>query len=166
MKYQARADKQTFWNDLRIQNGYMYKDIADTLGVKACNVAKWFSGANLPSDKMIKDICDLFGVDFALGKSEFVNAKKNWKPRLYVRSKPVVKTKKVQKKQPATSVQLGFTEFLNSIYGVVPLQVFLILYYAIIGEPITPNPRSDIYGQVPSYDDFNRICEFLDKAGI
>ena len=165
MRNQARADKQTFWNSLRIQNGYMYKDIADTLGVKACNVAKWFSGANLPSDKMIKDICDLFGVDFALGKSEFINSKKNWKPRAYVRSQSPDKSKNMPAKQSTTSVQLGITEFLNSIYGVVPWQVFLTLYYAIIGKPITPNPRSDIYGQV-SYEDFNRICEFLDKAGI
>ena len=165
MKHQARADKHTFWNDLRIQNGYMYKDIADTLGVKESNVAKWFSGANLPDDKMIKDICDLFGVDFNLGKSEFINSKKNWKPRLYARSKPEVKTEKVQKKQSTTSVQLGITEFLKSIYGVVSWQAFLILYYAVIGEPITPDPRKDLYGQV-SYDDFTRICEFLDKAGI
>ena len=70
--------KQTFWNDLRVKNGYKLEDLADAFGTSLSNVGKWFSGKYVPNDAKIHDICDLFGVDFEKGKAEFINARSAW----------------------------------------------------------------------------------------
>lgn len=75
----VRIGNPTYWNDLRLKNGYKLSDIAITLGTSVSNVGKWFSGRYVPCDKDIHDICDLFGVDYEEGKSEFIKARDSWK---------------------------------------------------------------------------------------
>lgn len=73
-KSTARSSKSTFWNELRVKNGYSYQDLADTLGHDMSVVGKWFTGHTVPKEKSLRELCDLFGVDYALGKEEFVKA--------------------------------------------------------------------------------------------
>lgn len=93
-KSTARSSKSTFWNELRVKNGYSYQDLADTLGHDISVVGKWFTGHTVPKEKSLKELCDLFGVDYALGKEEFIKACKATKSNKHKKSKHTNKVKK------------------------------------------------------------------------
>lgn len=77
-KESAKATKSNFWNDLRVKNNYSYAALGDALSLAPSTIATWFCGKAVPKKKHLKDLCDLFGVDYAVGEAEFAKAKASW----------------------------------------------------------------------------------------
>lgn len=74
----AKGGKSTFWNDLRVKNGLLIKDIAELLNLSAGTVGGWFSGQKVPSELNLIALCTLFGVDIDKGREEFIKARNSW----------------------------------------------------------------------------------------
>ena len=93
-KQTARSSKSTFWNELRVKNGYSYQELADTFGHDTSVIGKWFTGGAVPREKSMKEVCELFGVDYSLGKDEFIKAYEARKSKRHKNSK---RTNRVEK---------------------------------------------------------------------
>lgn len=75
----AHAFKDNFWSKQRVEKGFTIKEIAELLGKHDTLVGMYFSGQQMPADNTIRELCDLFGVDFTTGQLEFQHAHRNWK---------------------------------------------------------------------------------------
>ncbi len=76
--------KDTFWNKVRVTNNVLYRELEEMIdGVSLPSIAMWFSGQTMPTKKQARQICDLFGVDYARGYEEFVKAHKTWVAERY-----------------------------------------------------------------------------------
>ena len=79
--HRAHAKKNTsstFWNDLRVENGYTLKLLADVLEVKQNYLSFWLTGQSKPTETFIKKICELFGVPISEGRAQFEAAYEIW----------------------------------------------------------------------------------------
>ena len=153
-KAQAKGAKQNFWNDLRIKNGVLLKDVAELLNVSMGSVGSWFSGQKIPGDENLKALCNLFGVDPNKGYEEFAKANKEWdSDRGHMRITlcgPEVAVEKTAKTEKTP-------EYTKSLPD-----------YAFPGVDNTSAEGSDLlktlYGQI-SYKDFIAIADVLDNNG-
>ena len=71
--------KDNFWSKQRVEKGMTIKEIAQLLGRCETQVGMYFSGQQMPNDTVIRELCDLFDVDFNTGNLEFQHAHRNWK---------------------------------------------------------------------------------------
>lgn len=65
---------QTFWNEIRIRNGYTVKEVADCIECSVANMSKYMIGNVMPSRTTSDKISDLFGVDREEGYTRFKNS--------------------------------------------------------------------------------------------
>lgn len=77
-KAQAKGAKENFWNDLRVKNGLLVKDLAELLHVSIGTAGGWFSGRSIPTELNLNALCSFFGVDRNKGYEEFVKANRDW----------------------------------------------------------------------------------------
>ena len=73
-----RVITDNFWTRKNAENGYIFKDIANLLGVCPSTAAYYFCGRILPDDDKIRKLCEFYDVDFAEGKEEFRKAFDSW----------------------------------------------------------------------------------------
>lgn len=59
-------------SELRLNNNYTQRSLADALGTKPTTVSSWERGASYPNTDMLFKLCNLFNVssDYLLGKSD------------------------------------------------------------------------------------------------
>ena len=130
--------KDNFWSRQRVEKGMTVREIAEVLGVREKRVGMYFSGQCLPDDQFVRDICDLFDVDFHTGNLEFQHAHRAWKAehtRKLVSSakKPVKKTIEPEKcENKIEEVEQGKPEFnkdsvLSLLYNKVDYSVFRLI---------------------------------------
>ena len=172
-KLEAKATKNTFWNNLRIKNGMTYKDLSETMNKSVGNLGNWFSGRCMPCDSDITDLCDLFGVDFEVGKAEFAKANDAWsssrnasKEVEYVpvpgsisataeeeitfeEDEPEAATK------PSAMSWSTRDDILRHFYGKVEYEEYSQLQAALDGKG---DPLAMLYGKI-SFDDFIAISQ-------
>lgn len=77
-KRRPRTFKDTFWCRKRVEQNITVQEIADAVHLSTGIVGMYLTGQRMPTDATIKQICDLFDVDFLEGKSEFTKACKLW----------------------------------------------------------------------------------------
>lgn len=66
------------WSDARKAAGMRNEDIADIFKVNQATVANWFSGHSMPAEDKIKNLCELFGIEFDAGYEAFADANVLW----------------------------------------------------------------------------------------
>lgn len=76
--HKAYGRKNTFWNQLRVNAGVTYTDIAEYLHCSRALAGFFFTGQLVPKDEYIDILCDWFGVDRILGEREFRKANREW----------------------------------------------------------------------------------------
>ena len=152
-KAQAKGGKQNFWNDLRVKNGVLIKDVAELLNVSNGTVGGWFSGQKIPSQANLDALCALFGVDPNKGYEEFVKASKVWdsdRGRLKITQcgpRVAVAESKKPDKAPEYTKSLPDYEFPGADVQATPESSDLL---------------KTLYGQV-AYKDFMAITDLVDK---
>ena len=77
-KQRAKGAKRTFWNEKRVSQNILVQELADTLGVAVGTIGNWLSGAKIPPENRVRELCDLFGVGYDEGYNEFVRANRIW----------------------------------------------------------------------------------------
>ncbi len=75
----ARIYSDTFWSKKRCDNNLSIKDLSDLLGSSYTQTSKYLTGQTIPPEPAMRKICELFDVEFDVGKKEFYDAHTNWK---------------------------------------------------------------------------------------
>ena len=70
-KKEALVAKDTFWNQLRLGQGYTLVSLGAELGIDPSQLCKYFNGQVLPTTPIAVNICDKFGIDYITGAEEF-----------------------------------------------------------------------------------------------
>ena len=162
------ARKDTFWNKVRVEKGLTLKEVGEYLHLTTTPVGMYFSGQLLPNDNIIRQLCDLFDVDFTTGSLEFQHAHRAWKaeynPRLKYSAKgkdtPAFEVKEDSKEQ------IQFVEdVLNKLYGVVSCSEFVACYLTIIGATRDANISEILYGKV-DYETYCKVCEIVISKSV
>lgn len=128
--------RDTFWNKLRVENGYRIKDIAELLDLGEKTTAAYFTGYTLPNDDIVKKFCDLFCIDFMKGRGEFHKAYSEYnkthnrkcKVRKVSMNSVAEDTKEVEPPKAETPKKVDFSDtVLEMLYGKIPYVDFKIL---------------------------------------
>ena len=174
----ALSKTDTFWAKKRLEAELSIEDVAEAVGAKRSTIGNSFLGVFVPSDELIRKLCDLFDVDFEEGKAEFIKAhnekhsKKLQKPLVDITEVPTVTESEKQAEAsvnvepedtPSVSpVNLG-SDLLQLIYGKLPYAEFMEIVVITKGG-YAKDPLQTLYGRV-DFDTFNKIAEVL-KGGV
>ena len=77
-KKEALVAKDTFWNQLRLGQGYTLVSLGDELKIDPSQLCKYFNGQVLPTTPIAVKICDKFGIDYITGAEEFNKLHEEW----------------------------------------------------------------------------------------
>ena len=153
--------KDTFWSKLRIEKDLSLQDIADIVGLSDSSIGQYFSGATVPPDRTLMDICDLFDVDYETGRLEFERANRAWRAehdKTLKYSARVPYQKKSDK--PDTKGVSNVEDVLNAIYGKISCSDFIAIYNLIMGQTVDIDPLEILYGKV-DYDTYYKIIKII-----
>ena len=118
-KQRPLARKDTFWNRKRIENNAKYEELSEVLHISKSAIGSYMSGQLIPSDNIARQLCDLFGVDYAQGLLEFQHAHREWKSdrngKAFISGEPPKKSPKVVSEEPESCA----VDFFKAIYGKV-----------------------------------------------
>lgn len=154
--------KDTFWSKLRVEKNYTLEEIANVLGVSDSTIGQYLTGAQLPSDRAIHDLCDLFDVDYDKGALEFQRAHREWKAERDRRSLKYTSTGDVSDtSNKKCEVKIDTPEdILNAIYGKVSCADFIGIYNLITGVQTDVDPLAILYGKV-DYETYYKIIKII-----
>lgn len=153
--------KDTFWSKLRIEKDLSLQDIADIVGLSDASIGQYFSGATIPPDRTLMDICDLFDVDYETGRLEFERANRAWKAEhdktlKYSARVPYQKKRKAPEHKDISNAE----DVLNAIYSKVSCSDFVAIYNLIMGNTTDVDPLEILYGKV-DYDTYYKIIKII-----
>lgn len=157
----AFARKDTFWNKLRVEKGLTTKEIGELINEDGKKISAYFTGFLMPEENVIRELCDLFDIDYHTGNLEFQHAHRQYKAEhhctLKYSSRPVkVHLGKKHKRQLNT-----IEDILESLYAVLSCSEFLSIYNALIGSSDgSIDPFAIIYNKV-DYDTYKKIEEII-----
>ena len=188
----AKGSKRTFWNDLRVKNNYLYSELGEALGVSGSTVGNWFSGRSIPSPDNLKNVCDLFGINYDEGYERFVEANRAWDSErghmifdMYPdghtkgEKKPKKVTKKVGRKKKTAESGLTDLSELTPIESLAVVSVepsaTKLCEEVIVEEDSTTNTVLDtpkasfsvleyFYGKL-GYDEYENLRTFVVSGG-
>ena len=127
----------TFWVRIWQKSELSSKEIGDKLHVTGAAVRNWFSGRYMPDDFSISNLCELFNIDYATGKSEFLDAHEAyWANRDTKTTKvpTVVITEDDDKSEELPEeVHKTFDEVLRLLYKKVDYATFMRVYEVLKG---------------------------------
>ena len=156
----AYAKKDNFWSKQRVEKGMTLREIAELLGSDEKRVGAYFSGFIMPSKQTIKELCDLFGVDFKKGDLEFQHAHRQWKAE---HGKKVSYSASPRRKKDIENAE----DVLESLYGNLSCKEFLDIYNAMIGNADdTVNPLAILYHKVDDYETYRKIIKIIKGEDI
>lgn len=151
-----------FWNRLRVEKNVRYKELAELFGVCESTMGAYFSGQTMPKDTVIRELCDLFNVDFAKGKEEFKRANEAWSSsnhkctkKLTVGNAESIKGK--QAIEVVGTVERNVDVF-SIIYGKIPYALFMKFLDIVATKQ--GDPLKLIYGSV-TYSEFKQIADII-----
>lgn len=155
------ARKATFWNKKRIENKLTLKEIGQSIHKHESITGMYFSGQLLPPDSVIRELCDLFDVDFNTGNLEFQHAHRDWKAEhhasLAYSARETVKPVDKAETAPAT-VTFKAEDILSKLYGVLSCADFLKVYDSFIKGQSVANLAELIYGKF-DFATYTKILE-------
>lgn len=154
----AHTFKDNFWSKLRVERNLTTKEIADYLGEGEKKTSAYFTGFLLPDDNIIRQLCDLFDVDFNTGNLEFQHAHRQY---VAEHKRTLKSSAKAMGKKNKTINTVD--DVIESLYGNLSCKEFIAIYDLIKGnESSDIDPRRIIYNKV-DYDTYNRINDIMSK---
>lgn len=163
------ARKDTFWNKIRVEKELTLKEVGEYLHLTVTPVGMYFSGQLMPNDNVIRQLCDLFDVDFHTGNLEFQHAHREWKAERNQSLKYSAKGAVVKTEVPSFEVrddgeeQVQFIEdVLNKLYGAVSCSEFVACYLTITGVTSDADILEILYGKV----DYETYCKLREIVSI
>ena len=152
-----------FWSNQRSSAGFTVKDIKELCDIQkdSTTVAKYFTGEIMPSDDIIRKLCEGFKVPYAQGKEEFISAHKLWREIKTKKSETIVTTEVVSQPAPIAAPETTPEEstaehYAEMIYGEVTCDEFINIWNTI-QENFQPTAfLKMIYGNV-GYDTYTKI---------
>lgn len=168
-----RVVTDDFWGKIRKESNLTIKEITELLEINRSHktVNQYFTGHLMPSDNIITRICNLFDVDFAVGKAEFIKLNKAyWGDKCQTTKKanlaiPEPTATTTEDKTPTTGTSLSANPITDKcvgrlIYGNVSYDEYNLIKN-IVGDnaSVSDLPRL-IYDKV-DYDTFNKVLEIL-----
>jgi transcriptional regulator with XRE-family HTH domain len=181
---------KTFWNELRVEKGFSFKDLEEIIGLTSGQINRIFTGAVMPKQHQIETICEFFDVPYPIGYDKFEQAHKDW-CELHNKTTSIQSTDELDKifnkdseddaswvfdnydelpdKEKETKEIVPQSVLLELIYGKVPYSVFFKFTTLVANG--TGNPLEVIYGQV-SYEEYETIRsiikngEYPDSEGV
>lgn len=163
----AYARKDTFWNKQRVEKRLTFRELSEILGESDKRIAGYFSGFLLPNDTTIKQLCELFDVDYNTGNLEFQHAHRQYKAEHKLglayssKKKSTTSNKKVTKKDITSD-----EDILDALYGVLPRKEFLDIYKALyIAVDDSIDYRRILYNAV-DYDTYCTINKVIEESRV
>jgi hypothetical protein len=127
----------------------------------------WFTGQLMPSDRRVREVCDLFGVDFNEGQLAFQKAHLEWKADHDIKYQYSGTRKNAPKKEDAVKLASpkpninNIAEVVLAIYGKISCEAFLNVYNAITdGKPDNCDIERIIYSKV-DFDTYQQIVAIM-----
>lgn len=160
-----RTYKENFWSRKRVEANCTIKEIANAIGRHEKLVGMWFTGQYMPRASAIRDICNLFDVDFNEGDLAFQKAHLEWKAEHKVETKysgvnKGKKTEKCEVKEGEPEIS-NIAEVVLTLYGKISCEAFLTVYNAITsGKPSDCDIEKIIYGKV-SFELYQQIIDII-----
>ena len=151
-----KTAKDNFWSKERVKRNWTIKEVAEALGV-----GMWFTGQIMPNDVRVREICDLFGVDFNEGQLAFQKAHLEWKADHDIKYQ-YSGTNKHETLEPVAQDKVNnIAEVILAIYGKVSCEAFLNVYNAITdGKPNNCDIERIIYSKV-DFDTYQQIVAIM-----
>lgn len=149
-----RFSKRTFWTEKRVESKLTLQDLSELTKIEYSTLNKYLTGQTMPTDEIIKQLCDLFGVDFKEGEHEFRKAYTEWH-RKHVLGK---EESEKEEAEPVKPVNYSLVEKVADIvYGKVSFEDFKAL---MTGSAIDV---SHFYGKV-DFETFNAIMQTIKEV--
>lgn len=129
----AHTRVDNFWSKLRVDKNITVREIAEMLGMKEKAISAYFTGFIMPDEDTVRELCELFEVDFNTGYLEFQHAHKNYTP-----SKRTSTSYTHTPSLDTTTDEhyLGTTlGLLERLYTVVPFKDFITLFTLFSSVP-------------------------------
>lgn len=158
--------KDTFWSKLRVEKNLSLQDVADVIGLSDASIGQYFTGATLPKDRTIRDICELFDVDYNTGAHEFYKAHKAWRAEHENKTlKYSAREKKSVTKKTKSSKIENVEDVIRFFYGQLSCDDFLNLYNTLTGTGNISfeDILASIYGTV-DFETFNKINTIIQET--
>jgi transcriptional regulator with XRE-family HTH domain len=158
-----------FWTKILDANNTNAKEVSATLGVDRSTVLCWLCGKYMPSEQRVKDLCELFGVDFSLGHSAFVEIRDNWKKvNLGIVPEPTSVPEPTETTSGVTIVPMpatassAFAEIAKYIYGKVSFEEYESLRQNITGSG---DPMALLYGKIP-FEEYMKLMGMVKDNAV
>jgi len=134
----------------------MVKEVAEYLGEDPKKVSAYFTGFLLPDDNTIRQLCELFDVDFNVGSLEFQHAHRKYTAE----HKRTLKGRAKSAKVNANSLN-SVEDVLEVLFSRLSCDEFISIYELIRGtSALDVDPMRIIYNKV-DYDTYNRINSIM-----
>ena len=165
-----RVRKRTwrnFWSDQRISAGFTIQNIKELCDIQkdSTTVAKYFTGEIMPSEDIIRKLCEGFKVPYAQGKEEFISAHKLWHETRTKKSETTVTAAVVPQSAPIAAPETTPEEstaehYAEMIYGEVSCDTFISIWNSIQQNFQPTAFLKMIYGNV-GYDTYHKIEKMI-----
>lgn len=173
---ETKQESNNFWQATRREAQLTLQDVTDLINLdrKALNlqelakttVSKYFTGQVLPSDRTVQSLCNIFNVDFTLGKNEMQTAYIEWHRETKATSKGAEPetTKETSENiedipqcadSTISTTPNPVETVVRNLYGKIPYDDFKIVENAAADSYTARMLCEAIYGNV-SYATFNR----------
>lgn len=153
--------KDNFWSKLRIEKNYSLQEIANVVGMSDASIGQYFTGASIPKEQILHDLCDLFDVDYDKGELEFQRAHAAWRAEHERAVKYSARVLYQKKEKSSENKDISTAEdVLNAIYGNVSCSDFVAIYNLIMGNATDVDPLEILYGKV-DYDTYYKIIKII-----
>jgi transcriptional regulator with XRE-family HTH domain len=161
----AHTFKDNFWSRKRVESGLTIDMMAEKVGLTSSTAGRYIIGMQIPEDEVIQRFCDLFNVDFMVGKGEFTKMHRSYKTgsnklvASYKGPKPVRSdVGPIIDDEPVTESNANLIELL---YGKVPYADFIKIIEIL--DQTNATSLEDIYGKV-DFATFNLVKTTVDMA--
>ena len=156
-KHAAFARKSNFWSEQRVKHELKIGEVASMLGLGEKIMGMYFSGQSMPSDDVVKQICDMFDVPFEKGQLEFQHAHNTWKAE---HSATLTYSSKKKKKIKPANINT-IEDVLKVLYGELSCADFIAIYDFIKMDNVTGiDPLEILYGKV-DFETYQKIIELF-----
>lgn len=142
----------TFWARQRVSRNLTIRDMGAMIGYSEKTFARFLTGQSMPPDSAIQALCNIFDIEYEVGKAEFEKAAANWKPnrRKHVNKKDVLSA------QISESVIDNIADIL---YGKIPYSKFKLVIEYMKSNSIQA-VKELIYGYI-DFDTYQCISKEL-----
>jgi transcriptional regulator with XRE-family HTH domain len=149
-----RFSQRTWWSEQRVQKNLSLQKLSELSGIEYSSLSKYLTGQVVPNLSAITKLCDIFKVNYDVGKKEFEKAHKVWLANHKKKVNSLIPTEKAVEEEAEESDNI-----LKILYRKLSYEDFMEIYEKAEGG--TPTLRF-LYDKV-DFDTFFKIKEVLEK---